>query len=77
MTLGDSHIGVYIPQTDKSSHSREDNLEFKINSTDFSCPAFHDALSVFHHLIAKSRIKTASKNTQEDKMSTTGTKAVP
>ena len=27
MTSGDSHIGVYIPQTDKSSHSREDSLE--------------------------------------------------
>lgn len=27
MTLGDSYIGIYIPQTDKSSHSTEGSLE--------------------------------------------------
>lgn len=70
------HAGAKQWSGTKTSSASKGWRAFKINSTDFTCPAFHDALSVFHHFIAKSWIETASGNTQEDKVPATGTKTV-
>lgn len=70
------HAGTKQWAGTKTSSASKGWRACKINSTDFSCPAFHDALSVFHHFIAKSWIETALENTHENKVPTTGTKTV-